>query len=549
MAKIQNFKDYKHISKIINLAALYHDIGKANLEFQNKLKIKTIENKRDLFRHELLSVLILNFIESELFNISSINNYKENFINYIKYIITEKQEFLNIDNPTELDAIKLLILTHHKIPTWPENGSSAYTDAFVIKKEFKDIEYFSQEKLYEIDKILTKDYLLISFNELNKIKSTLTTLKKEISSNNLIYIMFIGRFSLLSGDHYFSSQLPIEEITSSDILAKGLTEKIIGDEIFGDKIIVSQKLTTHLKGVSKYSNLFFKSFLNPDQKIFKEMSVETQKALKEKSNNSYFEWQDKNIDFVKKNHTSDFGFFVVSSSTGSGKTRFCSRLASEISSNNRFTTALGLRTLSLQTLDSYKEMIGINENDISLLIGQKEIEILNNETNEDLDEFIDDDKDYVAGINHRIENIENHMSLYFNKDNSANMLISPVLICTIDYLMKAITQSNSKFLNPYLRLKTSDLILDEVDNYDINDLMAIGKLLFLVGMFKRKIILSTATANKNLISYLYKMYSAGVNVVSNENIDFFWITDLKIENNFFKKHLKNEESFLTFNRI
>lgn len=531
--------------EIIAKAALYHDIGKANEEFQAKLKVKLTkeENKRDLFRHELLSVLILNFLDTDYFNQSSEINYKKKFEDFLIDFIETKKEFLNLDKESfsELDMIKFLILTHHKIPTFSEQTSSLNA-SFSINHTYTGIEYYSLEKIKDIKNLLNENYLKLPFKELLKIKESISKFRNKFNEENMHYLMHIGRFSILSGDHYVSSKEPSDIISDSDLIAKGINEI--------DNIKKSQKLSNHLKLVSAFSKKFFKLFEIKDKNVFIPFSTKTKNALTKavEKRNQKFLWQNENIDFVKNNHKSKLGFFVVSSSTGSGKTRFSARLAAEISSDQRFTTALGLKTLTIQTLNEYIHDTHILKSDATLLIGQNELVKLN-EIDLDTDNLTQNkyDMDSIGGSDFEsIKKYNDIYDLYFNKNllNSKKMLISPILVCTIDYLMKAINQKNSNFLNSFLRLKNSDLILDEVDNYDLNDLIAIGKLIYLVGLFGRKVIVSTATANNNLIKYLYEMYLLGTEgSLIKDKPDFFWLTDLNQNNNFYKKTFNSKSKF------
>ena len=523
---------------IIEKAALFHDIGKANQEFQNKLKNKSITNERDLFRHELLSVLILDFLDSEFFLNSTELNYQKIFSDFLINFIEQKQTFLNLDKDTftELDMIKFLILTHHKIPTFSEQTSSLES-SFSINHTFTGIEYYNLEKIAKIQQYLTEPYLQLPYKDLLKIKSTINSYKNKFDSKHLHYLMHVARFSILSGDHYASSKELTDSIKKTDLLAKGVIDG------------KSQKLKNHLKLVSAYSKKYFKLFELQDKNVFIPFSVKTKNALTKEVDESLkkYLWQNDNIKYVKENHKNKYGFFVVSSSTGSGKTRFSARLAAEVSFDNRFTTALGLKTLTIQTLNEYVKDTLILESDATLLIGQSELVKLN-EMDLDTDNINKSQEmsDSIGGEDFDLKKYSDIYDLYFNKNllNSKKMLVSPILVCTIDYLMKAINQKNSDFLNSFLRLKNSDLILDEVDNYDLNDLIAIGKLVYLVGLFGRKVIVSTATANSNLIKYLYKMYESGIqNSDINNKIDFFWLTDLKKEDSYFKSHIVSINSF------
>ncbi len=60
-----------------------------------------------------------------------------------------------------------------------------------------------------------------------------------------------------------------------------------------------------------------------------------------------------------------------------------------------------------------------------------------------------------------------------------------------------------------LRLLTSDLVLDEPDDFDIADLYAVCRLVNWAGMLGTRVLLSSATLPPDLIQALYAAYLAG----------------------------------------
>lgn len=73
-------------------------------------------------------------------------------------------------------------------------------------------------------------------------------------------------------------------------------------------------------------------------------------------------------------------------------------------------------------------------------------------------------------------------------------LYKPVLVCTIDHVMAATeTKRGGKYILPCLRLLSSDLVIDEVDDFNGQDLIAIARLIHLAGMLGRKVMISSAT--------------------------------------------------------
>ncbi|WP_415735248.1 hypothetical protein, partial [Legionella pneumophila] len=55
------------------------------------------------------------------------------------------------------------------------------------------------------------------------------------------------------------------------------------------------------------------------------------------------------------------------------------------------------------------------------------------------------------------------------------------------------TTRGGRYILPSLRLLSSDLVIDEVDDFTGSDLIAIGRLIHLAGMLGRKVMISSAT--------------------------------------------------------
>lgn len=101
-------------------------------------------------------------------------------------------------------------------------------------------------------------------------------------------------------------------------------------------------------------------------------------------------------------------------STGKGKTIANAKIMQALSQDGqslRYVLALGLRTLTLQTGDSYRHDIGLGNDELAILIGSKAVQdlhhqnIKNNQTDElsieeigseSLEELLDNELDYDA---------------------------------------------------------------------------------------------------------------------------------------------------------
>lgn len=83
------------------------------------------------------------------------------------------------------------------------------------------------------------------------------------------------------------------------------------------------------------------------------------------------------------------------------------------------------------------------------------------------------------------------------------------MVGTIDHLMGVAAPTNSRFLLQSVRLMTSDLILDEIDQYDGEDLAAIARLVFQAGAAGRRVVIMSATLTPDIAEAFHTAYAAG----------------------------------------
>lgn len=258
--------------------------------------------------------------------------------------------------------------------------------------------------------------------------------------------------------------------------------------------------------------------------------------------NPRFAWQNHAFKLARSVYqaSQDNGFFGVNmSSTGGGKTIGNARIMyglsdlgkGEKSKGARFTIALGLRVLTLQTGLSFRQDLELSDSQLAILVGgqaHKKLFELNNlepdkataisdevitveqqpvfgsESSETLvDEYLDSDIDYQAYADLNIDTI-------LDNPKARDLLFSPIVTCTIDHMIQASEcKRGGKYIAPMLRLLSGDLILDEPDDFDQNDLPALGRLVHLAGVFGSRVLLSSATLTPDLITGLFEAYLAG----------------------------------------
>jgi CRISPR-associated endonuclease/helicase Cas3 len=538
--------DWKYlpvIKALTAMAALLHDWGKASLLFQEKLNpdIK-IKPKGDPLRHEWISCLLFKQWISSHTQTSSDENWlnvlinqgiDENCFNPNK-LQTEKA--LN-ELPTAAALIAWLIVSHHRLPL-PKDKDLCDRQREVYNSSLADLlaritpAWGYENRFDEYSTLIPKCFefplglLSNSSSWLTELKRRakdllhhLPLLKQAMNDGSWRGLLHHARLCLMLGDHYYSSQTndPNWQVTS-DLYAN--TDPAIKTR--------KQKLDEHLVNVAKVAVNTVKllPFFESEPPKATELSELTPKTNTPKA----FRWQDKAVRKINewREHTEDKsqGYFVVNmASTGCGKTIANAKIMQALSEDGgslRFILALGLRTLTLQTGDEYKKRLKLQGCDLAVLIGSKAISELHKSGNtidkddiepeqadagsESLESLQDenDDLDWQGALP------EEELTTVLTKPKDRKLLYAPVLVCTIDHIMAATeTKRGGRYILPSLRLMSSDLVIDEIDDFTGDDLIAIGRLVHLAGMLGRKVMISSATIPPDLALGLYNAYRQG----------------------------------------
>jgi CRISPR-associated endonuclease/helicase Cas3 len=184
--------------------------------------------------------------------------------------------------------------------------------------------------------------------------------------------------------------------------------------------------------------------------------------------------------------------------------------------------------LTLQTGDALRERLSLEKDDLAVLIGsqavqqlheinQASIKIDNTKKNENSFEKYggsESREELIDELNHIIYEgslDDGKLSQWLKKNQKLHQLVSaPVVVSTIDYLIPATEGTRGgKQIAPMLRLLTSDLILDEPDDFDLNDLPALTRLVNWAGMLGSRVLLSSATMPPSLVKALFEAYLSG----------------------------------------
>lgn len=538
------------IQLIATIAALLHDLGKATVGFQDKLRKASITG--DPYRHEWISLQLFLLMIHDCTTNQEVLTRLANFADYQQqkpdwYLKLSKIEKCDLSQlPLFAQWIGWLIVSHHRMP-------------FLVPIKYKDCQE-KQKDDFDISQLTTKSFFK-TFKAVEKwvknsdsqhpfpehfwqLKSDITlsqTWLKKLSRyaskafNHAplmqltevdTLLLHLSRLSLMVADHNYSSLPCYDKEADED------TAILIANTNKGPK--AKQRLDDHLIGVANLTARFAR--LLP--KLSEELpAINQHKPFTKRTTNKRFQWQNHAFDLSRSYQqlSDNNGFFGVNmASTGCGKTLANGRIMYALSSPQRgvrFTIALGLRVLTLQTGNALRERLHLTDEHLAILVGGKAIQTLfdlenQNKTSDNkrkanldslgcesieslVDEFIDVAESGIA---------DNELGTIIENSKARKLIYTPIVTCTVDHLMQASEcVRGGKYIAPTLRLLTSDLILDEPDDFDQQDLPALARLVHLAGLYGSKVLLSSATLTPDLIVGLFDAYQAGRKIFNQNN--------------------------------
>ncbi|WP_298772574.1 type I-F CRISPR-associated helicase Cas3f [uncultured Shewanella sp.] len=556
------------IANLAAIAGFFHDVGKANRLFQIKLGVIQDEEAKALnssvnsdkknhepLRHEWVSLRIFQAfvgLQSDQQWLQALVSIDIDTAKKLEQALPAFQDSLkkNVANPFETlppvaKMVAWLIVSHHRLPQFPK-----FLDN---QPSIESVEQWQHifEPCWNSPQALGKDWsqeqiaanwqfpLGTPLNSSDWQKAVSDGAKRSLQCQRLfsnewhnnLFTQHLARLSLMLADHGESSR---KDITNKDsdrnYLAFANTDK---DE--DGKRYLKQKLDEHNINVGKRAyNIAcelagFKLKLNTLGKV---KALETPVPKQPRHIYDEFSWQDKAVKLATslKETVEDYGFFGISmASTGKGKTRANAKIMYALSEPEecRFNVALGLRTLSIQTAKALRKDLFAEDlksqqqalKQVALLVGSQAVRDLQQidlsqddstevkKGSESAESLLKDEVDLLSEID-----LDNLASFSWLKHDPKilKLLHAPILVSTIDYLIPA-TEGirGGRQIAPMLRLLTSDLVLDEPDDFGSPDFHALCRLVNWAGMLGSKVLISTATIMPCEAEALFEAYQQG----------------------------------------
>ena len=548
-----DWRSLEGIRLLAALAALLHDVGKANEFFQTKLTSKTRKPIADAYRHEWVSLRLLEAFVGDaehdaawLKRLVELADQPGSFLETLTSIL--KKDGVDQDPrspfngkpkpmPPLAQIVGWLVVSHHRMPTqWGENSLNQ-SMLRKIPAEITARWCGPRADASEQEKQSCWQFNALPFDSHHWRQRAQYTAKAILKHPGLVenaaalldnpYAIHLSRLALMLADHYYSN-LPRQPCHGDAPPKKG--KPLYANT--GDDKKPKQHLDEHLIGVEINARRIVRDL--PD--LAGELGRIAHRSLRKPTKNPRFRWQNRAFDLAEglRRKTESQGFFGVNmASTGYGKTIANARILYGLADPKlgaRFTIALGLRTLTLQTGDVYRDELGLGSDVLAVMVGGgavRQLHDLNKAEESQLAQagaessaglLPESEQEYVhydgsledGPLSRWLEGDRNNPQHFRRNINAQKLLYAPILACTIDHLMPACESLRGGHqIAPMLRLMTSDLVLDEPDDFDIDDLPALARLVNWAGMLGSRVLLSSATLPPALVEGLFSAYLAG----------------------------------------
>lgn len=532
----------EEIRLLAQLAALLHDLGKASVAFQSRLRSNSLG--RNLYRHEWVSLrLFLAFVggdddEGWLRRLADPKDLDDQAWiaqgRFQRDGLDATAGYPFRDLPPLAAAVAWLVVTHHRLPVIPVDNDDG-TQAWLGKRSrsfcqawldtpLDQVNHDWNEIRQQTERAHVEPYWQLAGPlpvsepkwraQAARLSRRLQKLRERRDGDWLgnFYVMHLARLSLMLADHHYSS-LPKDSRLC--VRGDGNTKLYANTDQDG---YLKQPLDEHLLGVAHGAGLITHALPGFERHLPR---LANHRGLRKRSADPRFSWQDKAADAAVslREAAREHGAFIVNmASTGCGKTLANARILYALADPQqglRATYALGLRTLTLQTGRSYRTDLHLGEEELAIRVGGSASRALfeyyehkaEAHGSASVQDLIEEDSHVLyegTTADHPM------LSRALHDATIRNLLSAPMLVCTVDHLVPATEALRAgRQIAPMLRLMSADLVLDELDDYDLNDLPALTRLVHWAGMLGTRVALSSATLPPALVEGMFLAYRAG----------------------------------------
>lgn len=486
---------------VVKAAGLVHDFGKGSVHFQNKLKSTSII--KDTTRHEWISMKLYQTMK-ELNNFS----WDTAWTHVRKSPDRHAMPFMNGNKfypiHSVFDAIDFIVLTHHKLLAPSANKQSACGDRpEEIEHTHRERGVGDEEDIFTAAAPLNVKILDI----LAKTTERIAPIHLDRPNSPLFFrgVTLIARAALILSDHEVSSLIVSckNQRGNGDLYANTCQ--------INEKAQLNQKLDWHLENVAQRAQEIIHYFDNHELPT---LCPQTRAIIDTDSGLDKYQWQDKAAAHLRglqeQNQQPTLIFNLAG--TGAGKTRMNVRALAALRREDeplRIAAGFNLRTLTLQTHRAFKTQLGMSDDEVACVIGDRFVRAMY-EDNANTDENDMESLEYDS-VGQPVDYPQWLQTMAKRDSGLLNLIGAPVLVSTMDYLVNAGDPAKQgHHAHALLRIASSDLILDEVDSYDPIALIAVVRVVQMAGLFGRHVVASSATLSEPVAEAIFKAYQSGV---------------------------------------
>lgn len=542
----------QHAVALLRIAALWHDLGKATRLFQDKLRraLKPgAQPEADAIRHELFSSIAWDCLirgrTSDKEVLALLREITPTAVDQACRDATEPLRRLHADACSAKDrplslgfakqegsiayAVGMLILTHHRLPDAGSNHVELTAACHVnvaAALDSRQLEIASGPRFWH------------QAPWLSAVRRAADGLRPGAGAPCLDLAL---RAALMFADHLGSALKQVRDPTTVG------REEHLGNTLDGQP---ADGLGTHVARVLERVPGCY-DMLHRHRGRYPALAAEQVPLgiMYPQPAPDPFSWQARTAEAARMLcGTGEGGFFAcLLAGTGTGKTRAAPTILTAAAFADalperrylRMTLGLGLISLASQAAQDYVDDLRFDAADVTVLVGQPPVhfgeevsagdEADGSESARAMPSWLEverargsappegDDReadwlrrlsfDTDRGLPATLALVLEHSG---SRGAAARRLVSsPIVVGTIDHLMATASPAGSRFCFPALRVLTADLILDEIDQYDPEDIAAIGRLVFQAGAGGRRVIVMSATLTDDVAFALHAAYSAG----------------------------------------
>ncbi|MBW4047915.1 MAG: hypothetical protein HIU89_08250 [Proteobacteria bacterium] len=487
--------------RVAAISGLFHDLGKNNAFFAEK--ILRSQPIADPIRHEWLSTcLVTTMLDAPELDLEQA---------WTQAVASAKNRCLDKTHRALLpdgvrgpaQAVLACVATHHRLfAEFGDQSKILGPGAFLRDPKLSGIR--TSQISPDLNLKMAKPYPKDIKEEVARAMQWLRA-EHDFRPNYWRAVTIMARAGLILADHKVSSEAFKGKHAVNEPYANSSQGKL------------NQPLRWHLQSVGRVAATMVERMLDLENQL-DGLDVQAIDSIDGPAE-GHFAWQQSAADAIataRMERPNSPMLINVIASTGSGKTRACARLAVRAARGDkvRFSTLLNLRTLTLQTGHVYSQQLDVSDSDLAVVIGDT---MTRKAFDAQLKQDLANEDGMVRDFGEDIE-IHGEPALlpewleHFigDKANLRAMIGAPVLVSTADYMVAAGEPgAQTRHIMPLLRLLSSDLVLDEIDNYDANSIVAILRLIQMAALCGRSVIASSATLTPTLARAIVCFYEHG----------------------------------------